>query len=146
MQANAWQSPFCGRAGISEDVLNALDRGLLTLRNLHLDHIETPRNLACAEAAQPFVRTALDESPLFAVYGRQPSHFRVLLPGFHLDKKQLPALTGDDINLAALPALEVPSQDLAVPHAQPVGGDLFPVVTRPLTRSARTRPWAVGRV
>jgi len=131
---------------ISKHVLDPRHLGLFSLRDLDLDHIEAPRQVAAAEPAQPFVRAACDQRPLLAVHRRETADLSVFPAGLHLDEKQLPALPGDDVHLPSPPALEIPSEHLGVARAQPVGGDVLAVVTRPLPRAAGSRPLPVGRV
>lgn len=146
MPALAWQSTFSRRRIISEHVLDPRHLGFLALRDLDLDHIETPRQIPCAEPAQPFVRAALDQRPLFPVHGGEPADFGILSPRLHLDEKQLPALTGDDVHLPSPPTLEIPSEHLGIARTQPVSSDVLAVVTHPLPHAAGSRPLPVGRV
>lgn len=108
MPAHAWQSPFSRRRIISEHVLDPRHPGLLALRDLDLDHIEAPRQVAAAKPAQPFVCAALDQRPFLAVHGGEPTDLGVFPAGLHLDEKELPALPRDDIHLATPPAFEIP--------------------------------------
>jgi len=144
--APAWQSPFSRRRIISEHVLDPGHLGNLALRDLDLDHIEAPRQIPSAQPAQPLVRAAFDQRPFLAVHCRKPADLRVLPAGFHLDEKKLPALPRHDVHLPAPPALEIPRQHLGVARAEPIGGDIFTVITRPLPRAADSRPLPVGRV
>ncbi len=146
MPARAWQSVFSARSGISENIFDPAYQGLFTFLHLDLDDIETPWHVARAKPAQPLVRSAPDQKLFLAVHRREAADHRVLLPGFHLDEKELSALTRDDIDLPSPPAFEIPGQHLAIPRPQPVGCDFLTVVAGPFARATSTRPRAVGRV
>lgn len=146
MLARPWQSSFLRSCVISEHILDLSHSGFFTFLDFDLDHIKAPREIACAETPQPLVCTAPDQRLFLAVHGREPADHRVLTTGFYLNKQQLPAFPRHDIDLTSAPPLEVPRENLDAPRTQPVGGDIFPVVTRPLARARRSRPLPVGRV
>ena len=146
MAAPAWQSPFSRSGPISENVLYPSDDRLLAFPDFHLDHVETPWNVPGAQSPQPLVRTARDEGLFLPVHCGKTPHHRVLFPGLHLGKKQLFAFPCHDVHLTAFPAFEISRKDLAAACAQPVGGDLLPVVPRPLPQAARPRLRVVGGV
>lgn len=146
MLARPWQSSFLRSCVISEHILDLSHSGFFTFLHFDLDHIKAPREIACAETPQPLVCTAPDQRLFLSVHGREPADHRVLTTGFHLNKQQLPAFSRDNIDLASSPAFEVSREDLDGPRAQPVGGDIFPVVTLPFTGARCSRPLPVGRV
>ncbi len=146
MAALAWQSPFSPLLPIPENILHPRDDRFLAFRNHHLDHIEPPRNLPGAEPPQPLVRAPLDQRLFLAVDRRETAHHRILPAGFHLGEEKLPTFPCHYIHLPAPPAFEISRKDLAPARPQPVGGDLLPVIPRPLARAARPRLRAEGRV
>jgi len=144
MPAEAWQSPFSRRPGISKDILHPRDSWLFTLGDRDFDHIEAPGNLPGAEPAEPLVRATLNQGLLLAVDRGEPTNLRILASRLHLDEQELPAITGYDIDLSAFPSLEIAGENPAVVCPQPIGCDVLPVVTDPLACAARPRPLAVG--
>ncbi len=146
MQGVAWQSPFSPFLLISEDILHPCNQWLFSFRHLHLDHVEPPRDLPGSQPAQPLVRTPLNQGTLFPVHRREATHHRIFFTGFHLGEKELLSIPRHDIDFPAAPAFEISRQDFAAMRPQPVGGDFFPVVPRPLPCAARPRLRVVGRV
>lgn len=68
---------------------------------IDLDDIKSPRQLSCAEAFEPCVRTALDEFLFLFRDCVVRSDFGIFPAGFHFHKSERAILVGDDIDLAA---------------------------------------------
>ena len=132
----------------SERIPHVVDARRFALFQPDFDHIESPWQLAGAEALEPGVGAALDERLLWFVHRIERADFRVLAAGFHFHKEQEFSIAGDTVHLAAAPTLEVPGENPAAMRAEKIGGGLFAVFADPFSaarRAVRLRQ-AAGRV
>jgi len=107
MRAKTWQSPFSSWRGILKNILNLLNHRPVPFRDLDLNHIETPRHVACPQTAQPLVGTSLDELLLLPVHRSKAPQLRISLPGLHLNEQQLFTFACDDIDFPSFSAFEI---------------------------------------
>ncbi len=131
-----------------KSVPHMIDPGLFPILDKYLDHIEPPRQVPRAEALEPGVRPALNQSLLVLSDGIKTTDFAAFAAGFHLDEEQQLLIPRDNVHLAFAGAAEIAGQNLAALAPEPIASDPLAVVSQPdpVTDLAVSRRQTAGTV
>jgi len=95
-----------------EGIPDQLQARICSLRDYHLDDIESKEDIGIAQQSKPGQATERNPALLLTVHRFQRPAKILPGPSLHLDKNKCVALAADEIDLAALASAKVAVKDL----------------------------------